>query len=339
MNRSVGILGGGVIGLTAGIALLERGMPVTLYTSQLAPDTVSGVAASIWEPFLAGTPSRLTPEAVARMERWSTAALARYQDMVGDAWGVYWAENHEFYEKPQSFWFLPLLPGVREWPAARLRGGYAYGVSMRTLVVETPVFMPALVRAFEAHGGRIERRSLSSRAEINALPHETLINCLGLGARDLFEQEIPEADRTYAVKGQLVLLQPDPDLQYALNFQVGGEDRYFFPRHDALVLGGTYEAHAASAAPDDAVTRMLLEQHMQFIANAGRAMGFAPPKIAPERYVRAIAGLRPFRPAGPRLELERSGGKRIIHNYGHGGSGITFAWGCAEEASGLALAA
>jgi D-amino-acid oxidase len=47
-------------------------------------------------------------------------------------------------------------------------------------------------------------------------------------------------------------------------------------------------------------------------------------------------GLRPFRRGNVRLELEP--GTRIIHNYGHGGSGVTFSWGCALEAAGIAEA-
>ena len=47
---------------------------------------------------------------------------------------------------------------------------------------------------------------------------------------------------------------------------------------------------------------------------------------------------RPFRPAGPRLEAVAAGGKKIVHNYGHGGSGWSLSWGCAQEAAALALA-
>lgn len=46
--------------------------------------------------------------------------------------------------------------------------------------------------------------------------------------------------------------------------------------------------------------------------------------------------LRPFRPAGPRLEAERFGDKTVVHNYGHGGSGWSLSWGCADEAAALA---
>ncbi|MDJ0977685.1 MAG: FAD-dependent oxidoreductase [Erythrobacter sp.] len=45
---------------------------------------------------------------------------------------------------------------------------------------------------------------------------------------------------------------------------------------------------------------------------------------------------RPFRPAGPRLEIERFGEKTVVHNYGHGGSGWSLSWGCAAQAAALA---
>lgn len=50
-------------------------------------------------------------------------------------------------------------------------------------------------------------------------------------------------------------------------------------------------------------------------------------------------GLRPFRPAGYRVELDLlPDGRPVVHNYGHGGSGVTISWGTAEDAAGLAAA-
>ena len=60
------------------------------------------------------------------------------------------------------------------------------------------------------------------------------------------------------------------------------------------------------------------------------------PQLAGARVLGHRVGLRPVRDA-VRLEREPlSGGRVLVHNYGHGGAGITVAWGCAEEAARLA---
>lgn len=78
---------------------------------------------------------------------------------------------------------------------------------------------------------------------------------------------------------------------------------------------------------------------------AGQAIapGTSPtaPRLAalrfdPARLIKTTVCLRPFRPEGPRLEVERFGAKTVVHNYGHGGSGWSLSWGCAAEAAALA---
>ena len=59
----------------------------------------------------------------------------------------------------------------------------------------------------------------------------------------------------------------------------------------------------------------------------------APVDVSWDRIIRRVVGLRPYRPAGFRLETVRMGDKLIIHNYGHGGGGITLSWGTAELAA------
>jgi glycine/D-amino acid oxidase-like deaminating enzyme len=54
---------------------------------------------------------------------------------------------------------------------------------------------------------------------------------------------------------------------------------------------------------------------------------------------RQVAGLRPFRPTGFRVEAERPGRALLVHNYGHGGCGVTLSWGTASRAVELALQA
>jgi glycine/D-amino acid oxidase-like deaminating enzyme len=54
--------------------------------------------------------------------------------------------------------------------------------------------------------------------------------------------------------------------------------------------------------------------------------------VARERVIREIVGLRPFRPSGFVVRGEKLDGKTVIHNYGHGGAGITLSWGTAQLA-------
>jgi glycine/D-amino acid oxidase-like deaminating enzyme len=63
------------------------------------------------------------------------------------------------------------------------------------------------------------------------------------------------------------------------------------------------------------------------------------PRVAvdPSKVVRTIAGLRPWRAGGFVVRREQLGDKALVHNYGHGGSGITFSWGTSRLAADLGL--
>src|SRR6185503_13154201 len=68
------------------------------------------------------------------------------------------------------------------------------------------------------------------------------------------------------------------------------------------------------------------------------ARGCLPPvNVAPERVIRTLAGLRPYRAQGFVVRAEALGDKRLVHNYGHGGSGITLSWGSSKLAAELGL--
>src|SRR5262245_37210652 len=76
-------------------------------------------------------------------------------------------------------------------------------------------------------------------------------------------------------------------------------------------------------------------------SGAKNATGPYPPKrlapvdVDPNRIIRRVVGLRPFRPAGFVVGAEPLGDKLLVHNYGHGGAGVTLSWGTAELAADL----
>lgn len=68
------------------------------------------------------------------------------------------------------------------------------------------------------------------------------------------------------------------------------------------------------------------------------AVAYPPIDCSIDRVTRTVVGLRPYRPQGYRLESEQLGEKTVIHNYGHGGCGVTMSWGTASVAADQASA-
>ncbi|PWG02598.1 FAD-dependent oxidoreductase [Sphingosinicella humi] len=72
-------------------------------------------------------------------------------------------------------------------------------------------------------------------------------------------------------------------------------------------------------------------------ASAKRAVCLPPVKVSADRVIRTVAGLRPYRAPGFIVRAEALGDKRLVHNYGHGGAGITLSWGTSKLATELGL--
>jgi glycine/D-amino acid oxidase-like deaminating enzyme len=68
------------------------------------------------------------------------------------------------------------------------------------------------------------------------------------------------------------------------------------------------------------------------IAPVAPSLRLRPVEVAPDRVIRTVVGLRPFRPSGFVVRPEKLDEKLVIHNYGHGGAGITLSWGTAQLA-------
>jgi len=68
----------------------------------------------------------------------------------------------------------------------------------------------------------------------------------------------------------------------------------------------------------------------------GSSLVLAPVRVSWDRVIRTTVGLRPHRPSGFVLRAERLDAKTLIHNYGHGGSGMSLSWGTGFLAAEIA---
>ncbi len=96
---------------------------------------------------------------------------------------------------------------------------------------------------------------------------------------------------------------------------------YVFTRGNTLIMGGTVIEGNPDPTPSPTEVEALLARCGQMVP---QLKGIAPHTT--------YAGIRPCRHE-VRLGLDPD--KRIVHNYGHGGSGFTICWGCAQEAAQL----
>ncbi|KAG0730181.1 D-aspartate oxidase [Chionoecetes opilio] len=171
-----------------------------------------------------------------------------------------WDNLNSVLEPPPSWQHIPLgYASLTPDQCAQFGPRYKSGFRFTTFTAEPSKLLPSLLRDLKALGTRLEVRCLSSLKEA-ADEADLVINCSGLGARDLV---------------------PDP---------------FVFP-----VRG-------------------------QVIRSA--------------EVVEEWVGLRPYRSKGVRLEAdELQLGNRtipVVHNYGHGGCGVTLFWGCSQEVARLA---
>lgn len=311
------VVGSGVIGLTCAVTLAEGGRRVAVWCREQAADTTSAVAGGLWWPY------RIEPEDAAG--RWSLDALSELTALAGDPQrtGVRLADGtHAGLDRAGLGGWADGLPGLRPAAAAELPAGYAVGLRARTPLLDMGTHLSYLRHRLAAAGGVIEERALTSLAEAGrAAP--VVVNCTGLGARDL----VPDPG-VYPVQGQVVVVENPGLTEWLVAADPTAEETlYVLPQPYGVVLGGTARAHAWELRPDPTTAEAI-------VARCARAR----PELAGARVLAHRVGLRPAR-SQVRLEATTlPGGARCVHNYGHGGAGVTVAWGCAREAAALALA-
>ena len=301
------VIGAGVSGLTTAVCLAEAGLRVAVHTADHPAQTTSAVAGALWLPYLV--------EPADRVAGWGAATLAELRTLAGDpATGVRLVTG--LVASPAVADPPPWTDEVRAvpCPSGDLPGGYATGWRFTTPLVTMPAYLSYLTDRLRAAGGLIEPAPVSSLdTALAAAP--VVVNCSGVGAREL----VPDP-RVRPVRGQVVVVS-NPGVEQFFVEHPGPSSQllYVLPHETTVVLGGTAEPDQADRTADPAVTRRIVARCTEVV-----------PALASATVLAQRVGLRPVRDQ-VRLEPEDRPGGRIIHNYGHGGGGVTLSWGCARE--------
>lgn len=350
------VIGAGVSGWTSAVVMARRGWRVTVVADRFGADTVSTVAGALWEwpPSVCGRHHDDT--ALVRSAGWAMRSYIRFAQLAADP-------RTGVSLRPAVFYFRHLieedpaelakmlevqqhLPGfVHDAALIDAHGvspdaGVVDAYSYLAPTVDTDWYLAWLAREAEVAGVTVARRHIRGplaeqehelRAEFGA---DVVVNCAGLGARELADDPALDPHR-----GALLRVINDGSHMsrvtaahaVANNAGTDGQDMVFIvPRGaDWLLLGGLVEPGQYDTDLDLAgypPLREMLDRCIEFlpVLRGARLDAVDPVRV----------GLRPFRHGGARLETQP--GTRIVHNYGHGGAGVSLSWGCAHEVADLA---
>ncbi|MFF3854240.1 FAD-dependent oxidoreductase [Micromonospora sp. NPDC002575] len=302
------VIGAGVSGLTTAACLAEAGRRVKIWAAEPPERTTSYAAGAMWGPYLV--------EPVDRVRVWSAQTLDVLRHLATDpATGVRLVSGIEASRTPvEPPEWGSQLDGFRICEPNELPDGFATGWRYTAPLVDMPVYLGYLHRRLEAAGGEIAIRRIHSLGEaVGVAP--VIVNCSGMGARDL----VPDPDLT-PIRGQLVVVE-NPGITEFFSEDTGPSPDllHFYPQGETLVLGGTAQPGEWNREPDPETAAAIVARCAD-----------VEPRLRNARVVEHRVGLRPTRPY-VRVEEEQLGDAKVVHNYGHGGAGLTLSWGCAFE--------
>jgi glycine/D-amino acid oxidase-like deaminating enzyme len=259
------VLGCGVNGLSTARLLQRRygnaGAAVTIYAKDLPPNTTSNIAGGFWSPTSVYDHTVITPQFRDQFNKACHLSNRAFQLLAGTDYGVRWIETYELGRDEGTL--ARELPGGNDlYPAADVHRepnvyfGFPFVRHYSTMLIEPQTYLNALLRDFYVAGGKVVVKELLDARELMRLPERVIFNCTGLGARALFNDK-----KLGPIRGQLEILIPQPEVDYC--YLSSG---YMFPRHDGIVLGGTFDYDDWSLEPRKDQRDWILNTHKEVMS-------------------------------------------------------------------------
>jgi D-amino-acid oxidase len=355
MNRRVLVLGAGVSGLTTARCLIDSKFDVTVLAEKSAEFTPSVVAGALWEwpPAVCGY--HKNPDSLRKSKLWSATSYQRFSQLATQPKtgvrmmpAVFYfrqrveehpAERQKMEETKLHVKDFKHTPDLIEQHGVNRGLGLCDAYSYLSPLIETNLYMEWLRNELVMLGCRFEQRELLQpladleKSLCDEYKAGAIVNCSGLGSIKLAGDHSMQP-----LRGALIRVLNDGSSmpQITAAHCVAHDDKvahqqmiYIVPRGpDYLLLGGIAELgewdtniNFGNYAP----IRDILHRCQEFMPILKSAVI--------DEHDSVKVGLRPYREKNVRLE--RQAPYRLFHNYGHGGSGFTFSWGCAEETVSL----
>lgn len=356
-KKKVLVIGAGVSGITTAHVLSDQGYQVEIQ-SELFPDDASADPeyASLF-PSASVIPHSVYHKDTTQLLVNSLHAFEQLKLLNFP--GVTVHKHYElFHEEAELPDYTSLMPGFKPFNYFRKsfypdhpRYKATDGWSFNCYFADWSSYFPALLYHLREKGVTLTRKKFEPGDLANA-GTDIIINCTGTGSVALFNDDNDEVVAGHLLKLTDAPLLQDPDGRtVSYNFTPGKEvyanpegdalDVYCYPRTDGWILGGsrilgnlTSGNNGSGQDDNDHLNLSGLKLPLPIMKlNKEIIEHTFSEEMKPEYRKTGVLGFRFTRSEinGLRLEAEEEGDKLIIHNYGHGGAGVTLSWGCAAE--------
>ena len=317
------VIGAGIIGLPTAVLLTDIlcKPEVTLITEDFSPYTTSDISAAIIWP---ADDSNIGSADARRLE-WTRVTFKYLYDCftspLAGKLNISLNATYEVFEGDREDpWWKDHVLGFRHVSKDEMKLLHypddTKCWSYSTLIMPCDKYLSWQLEQFKTKGGRVVQRRVKSLQEIDG-QYDIIVNCTGLGSKELAND-----NQMYPVRGQGIIVKA-PWIKHAFIFEEGNNTiTYVLPRADDVLLGGTEDIGDWSEQVDPLIGKGIMERCCKYF-----------PGLSTAPVIKEIVGLRPGRKT-VRLEVDDTITRHsiVIHNYGHGGQGVTFFRGCALDA-------
>ena len=332
VKSSVCVIGGGIIGLSTALRLVQlnkyKTFDITIVAEKFGTETTSDGAGGLFRPdanHIKGVDKNL-------LKKMSIDSFKYFNDLLFDqsqengSTGIMQLSGYQLYNEPREDpTYKDIIYSFKHLTQSELKqfdtiGNYKYGYFSTTICVDVREHMTYLTNILKKHNVKFTQRRIESIGLfLNESDYDVLFNCAGLGSQQLCDDA-----EMVPVRGHMTRVYA-PWIKHFYYLDV---NCYIIPNMTTVCLGGTRQFNNSNLDINESESKEIFKRCKTLC-----------PSLENAKVNWHWVGLRPYRePIRIEKEIYTNNGSKnvtVIHNYGHGANGIALSRGCAIYAVDL----
>ena len=360
-TKNIGIIGCGISGLSVAYILLKRDFNVTLISQHHPLHSGPDPKFASLYPAASIIPHSVFGENIPDLFKMSQSIFEELYEQEFPGLSIF--QHYELFNDVKELpWYKDLMQNFVEFedfkkhfypshPSIPVSSGWRFNCYF----ADWEIYLPALFQKVMEMGAELNLQHLNKK-DLPLLSYDVIVNCGGFSGAQLFDDKaallyrghllsLQDAPKLVSPTGELVSYNFSPGKQHYSTQNGIPQDVYCYSRQDGWVFGGSRQmgniqndVWQGDQAMSDKIEVGDVQIPAKILSLNERIIEHSF-GIKARNYLKRKAkmGYRFIRKKdnGLRLEAEEKFGKKFIHNYGHGGAGVTLSWGCALKVAEL----